>query len=222
LSRDAETLLRRERVDVVNLRRASEAHAVTVALSTVRDRSFVTFGGVNRRLQARLPAALARRRARHVHFAFSPVHCATWTAIVERLRARGTTTSWDFGWDGTLRPRRGFTRLLRAVDFVFVNELEAAMYADADSAADSVPFWRRTARNTIVKLGARGSRWIGPSTDARASAPRVRVVDTTGAGDAFNAGFLTAFLRSAPPVDCLRAGNRAGARSTRAAGGVAV
>ena len=44
-------------VRVLNLKRPSEAHAVTVSLSTTRDRSFVTFDGVNDRLEPRLPAA---------------------------------------------------------------------------------------------------------------------------------------------------------------------
>ena len=103
LAAEAVRSLRRDKVSVVNVKRASEPHAVTVSLSTAHDRSFVTFNGVNDRLQPRLPAAIARQRAAHVHFAFSPDNCARWMRIVERLRARGTTTSWDFGWNPSLR-----------------------------------------------------------------------------------------------------------------------
>jgi len=221
LSRDAARALRGDRVSVVNVKRAREAHAVTVALSTRDERSFVTFNGVNDRLQARLPAAVRRRRASHVHFAFSPADCATWTAVADRLRARGTTTSWDFGWDPALRYRAGFWRLVRTVDFVFVNEIEAAMYAGLSRRANAADFWRRAARNAVITLGPRGSRWAAAGVDVRAAAPRVRAVDTTGAGDAFNAGFLFGLLRSRTRRDCLRLGNFVGARSTLAAGGVA-
>ncbi|HXI31357.1 MAG TPA: carbohydrate kinase family protein, partial [Vicinamibacterales bacterium] len=220
LSADAVRALRRARVSVVNVRRPSEPHAVTAALSTRRDRSFVTFTGVNDRLQPRLPAAVSRQRARHVHFAFAPERCARWAGISARLRAAGTTTSWDFGWEPALRARPGFARLLRNADFVFVNEIEAAMYAGASRRAAADDFWRRTSPNTVIKLGRRGSRWIATGIDERAPAPRVRSIDTTGAGDAFDGGFLFAFLRGAAPRDCLRAGNFVGAQSTRAAGGI--
>jgi sugar/nucleoside kinase (ribokinase family) len=221
LSREAIRALRDDHVRVVNLKRDTEPHAISVSLSTARDRSFVTFNGVNDLLQPRLPAALARQRATHVHFAFAPDHCAGWTRIVERLRDRGTTTSWDFGWNPSLRGRPGFGRLIGSLDFVFLNEVESTMYARARRNEVAVAHWRRVARNTVIKLGRRGSRWVTHSSDLTARAPRVRTVDTTGAGDAFNGGFLYALLRGRPPRDCLRIANFVGARSTLAAGGIA-
>jgi sugar/nucleoside kinase (ribokinase family) len=223
LSAEAVRALRQDNVRVLNMKRTSESHAVTVSLSTRHDRSFVTFDGVNDRLEARLPAAIARQPARHVHLAFAPRHCARWTRIVERLRAGGVTTSWDFGWNPALRAAAGFRTLVGAADFVFLNEAEAAMYARTRQVAAAVSFWRRTSRNTILKLGRRGSRWIAggqTAMDVSAPAPRVRVVDTTGAGDAFNGGFLFAWLGGHSPRECLRLGNFVGAQSTLAAGGV--
>ncbi len=199
LSRDASRALRVEKVRVVNVKRATEAHAV-------------------------MPAAIARQRAAHVHFAFAPRHCDRWAHIVDRLRARGVTTSWDFGWNPAVRARAGFGGLVAGVDFVFVNEAEAVMYAGARRTAAAVAYWRRSARNTVIKLGPRGSRWVaGEPTkiDLTAPAPRVRAVDTTGAGDAFNGGFLFGLLGGLAPGECLRIGNFVGARSTLAAGGVA-
>jgi len=221
LSAEAVTVLRREKITIVNLKRPAEPHAITVALSTAGDRSFVTFNGVNDRLQPRLPAAIARQRARHVHFAFSPDDCSRWTRIVDRVRARGATTSWDFGWNPSLLRQRGFGGLVSMLDFVFLNEAESTMYARTRRRAAAIAYWRRSARNTIIKLGRRGSRWVAASRDLAAPAPRVRAVDTTGAGDAFNGGFLYALLGGRSPRECLRTGNFIGARSTLAAGGIA-
>jgi sugar/nucleoside kinase (ribokinase family) len=220
LSRDAVRVLRREKVGAVNLKRAGEAHAVTVSLSTKRDRSFVTFDGANDRLESRFPSALARQRAIHVHFAFAPRNCARWARSVRRLRAQGVTTSWDFGWHPPLGAREGFGGLVGGVDFVFVNEAEAVLYAGARRPATAIAYWRRSARNTVIKLGTRGSRWVAPAFDVTAPAPRTRAVDTTGAGDAFNGGFLFALLGGRSPRECLRLGNVVGARSTLAAGGI--
>ncbi|HMF97109.1 MAG TPA: carbohydrate kinase family protein [Vicinamibacterales bacterium] len=221
LSADAVRDLRHSRVSVVNVKRPAEPHAITVALSTRRDRSFVTFSGVNDGLQQRLPAVVTRLRAGHVHFAFAPARCLRWAVMCAQLRARGTTTSWDFGWAPSLRTRSGFAQLLRAADFIFVNEVEAALYARVSSQPAAADFWRRSTRNTVIKLGRGGSRWIAPAMDIRAAAMRVKTIETTGAGDAFDGGFLFAFLRGAAPRDCLGAGNFVGAQSTLAAGGIA-
>src|SRR5262249_60448719 len=164
LTAGAHRALARERVLVTNLRRAHEPAAVTVSLSTPRDRSFVTYDGVNADLQHRLPAAIRRRPAAHIHFAFAPDDCGAWARFVRRLRARGVGTSWGFGWDPPLRARAGFGELVREVDIVFMNEPESRLYARA----------RRTARGIVVKRGRHGSRWIATSFDIGAAAPRVR------------------------------------------------
>ena len=221
LGEGAAALLRHEGVEVHNLRREHEPHAITAALSTRRDRSFVTFNGVNDRLEPRFGAAVRREHARHLHFAFYPRDCRRWERAVVAARRRGISTSWDFGWNEGLVRDPGFPGLVAALDYVFVNELEAPFYARRRSLERAIDHWREHARNTVIKLGRRGSRWVSPSIDVSAPAPAVAVVDTTGAGDAFDGGFLDALLRGAGPAACLRAGNRVGAASTRAPGGIA-
>jgi sugar/nucleoside kinase (ribokinase family) len=210
LSREAVVRLRREGVTVRNLRRGGEAPALTVALSTPRDRRFVTFVGANASLARRLRAVVPRLRARHLHFAFDPRPCRPWIRIVERLRSNGFVTSWDFGWNADLRRDRAFPRLVDTLDYVFFNRDEARAYQ------------HRSANGlTVITLGAAGCRVIGRGVDVRVAAPRVRAVDTTGAGDVFNGAFLAATLRGAPLARALREANRAAAESTRYPGGVA-
>jgi len=216
----AAALLRAEGIQVRNLRREGEPHAISAALSTRRDRSFVTFNGVNDRLEPRLAAAVGKERARHMHFAFYPRDCRRWERAVVAARRRGISTSWDFGWNEDLLKDKGFAGLTASLDYVFLNELEAPLYSRRRSFARAVDYWREHARNAVIKLGPRGSSWVSSSIDVSAPAPRARVVDTTGAGDAFDGGFLDALLRGAGPVACLKAGNRMGALSTRAPGGI--
>jgi sugar/nucleoside kinase (ribokinase family) len=211
--------LRADGVSVRNLKRPGEGHAVTVAISTRRDRSFVTYNGVNDVLEPRLRRALARERARHVHLAFMPPDCARWARILAGLRRRDVTTSWDFGWNEPLVRDPALPRLLAVLDYVFVNEKEVLLYSGKTRLAEALAHWRGAARNTIVKLGPRGARWVKAGGELRARPPRVKAVDTTGAGDAFNGGFLHALLRGRSPAACLAEGNRVGALSTTAAGG---
>lgn len=220
LSDAATARLVREGVRVANLRRRGEPHAISAALSTRTNRSFVTFNGINDALEARLLARMPRVRATHAHFAFYPRDCGTWAVAVRRLRARGVSTSWDFGWNEPLLRDRRFTDLLRALDILFINEQEALLYSRHRALDAALDAWRRFDNLVVVKLGRRGSRCVSASVDVAAPAPRVKAVDTTGAGDAFNGGFLAARLRGDPLASALKLGNRMGALSTRKAGGL--
>lgn len=220
LSREAATFLRREGVVVRNLLRKGEPHAVTAALSTRRDRSFATFTGVNDSLGPRYLRALRRTRPRHVHLALCPRRCGPWAKVVDGLRRSGVSTSWDPGWDDRLARDPELLKLAASVDYMFLNGKEAKHYSGERTLAAAIRYWRARARNAVIKLGRRGCRWVSSSLDLRARAPRVAALDTTGAGDAFNGGFLYALLLGSTPRECLRIGNLVGALSTRAAGGV--
>jgi ribokinase len=212
--------LKNERVKIHNLLRKGEPHAISAALSTNDERSFVTFNGANAKLEARLARIIPRAQATHIHLCFYPHNCAQWARIVAKLRARGITTSWDFGWNEPLTNDRGLIDLVDALDFVFVNELEARLYTGESELSAALDHWHTRKAIVIVKLGEKGSLWLAPGRDVHASAPRANVVDTTGAGDAFNAGFLHAWMNGRTPAQCLALGNKLGAASTRRAGGI--
>jgi sugar/nucleoside kinase (ribokinase family) len=220
LGERAEARMAEEGVRAVNLRAADEPPAITASLSTRVNRSFVTFNGVNDHLEPRLFDAVREVSARHVHFAFYPRDCNRWAELAARLRERGVGTSWDFGWNEALLADRGFARLINALDYVFVNEQEAALYTRRMSFGDAVAAWANHPHAAILKLGPKGSRWVGTGQDHAVAATRVKAVDTTGAGDAFNGGFLVARLRGHSAKTALKLGNFVGATSTRAAGGL--
>ena len=219
LSSWAQRLLRGKGLIVSNLREPREPHAVTVALSTAGERSFVTFRGGNDALEPRYLRMIARPRARHVHFAFQPRRCRAWLRPMAELRERGVTTSWDFGYSDRLAGAAGLVELAGAVDFVSFNEREARLYSGASTLARATTFWRQRTRHTILKLGARGAQLLVPDGTLSAAAERIKVVETTGAGDAFNGGFLRGLLLGQPLAACLRTGIAASAASIRAPGG---
>jgi sugar/nucleoside kinase (ribokinase family) len=220
LSDHACARLTKERVRITNLRKKHEPHAITAALSTSGDRAFVTYNGANAKIEQRIARQMPKLKAEHVHFCFYPHDCRYWAGSVARLRAKGITVSWDFGWNEPLTNDRGLTDLIDALDFVFINDAVARLYTGAATLAEAIPRWRERQAITIIKLGQEGSVWLRPDRDLFVAAPRVKVVDTTGAGDSFNAGFLAAWLRGKSPQQCLAAGNKIGAASTRTAGGI--
>jgi sugar/nucleoside kinase (ribokinase family) len=120
-------------------------------------------------------------------------------------------------------PSRG----LRAVDFTNANDIgDARAFVERHAAAFDVGFFglrpgdgslidgleeiaRRRERLLVVTLGAAGSVALGGGERlARAAEPVDRIVDTTGAGDAFAAGFLHAYVASRDVARALEAGAR--------------
>ena len=187
LSDSAARRLRAERVRVINLRRAGEPHAVSAALSTTDERAFVTFDGVNTRLEPRLARAVAlvARDAR------APGVLSARTARRGRAGCagcarRGVTSSWDFGWNDVLARDPGPAGTHRRAG----HRVPERSRGRALRRQAIARFWHERQSLIVIKRGPDGSRAIARDGECSAPAPKVTPVDTTGAGDAFNAGFL--------------------------------
>ncbi|MFI5934603.1 carbohydrate kinase family protein [Actinoplanes sp. NPDC051494] len=161
--------------------------------------------------------------ARHLHVAslyLQPGLAGGLADVFARARAAGVSTSLDTNWDPAER-WASITDILAHTD-VFLpnaNELRAVTgEQDLDIAAAKLV---ATGTTVVMKNGAAGARaW---SADGEWSAPgrTVEVVDTTGAGDSFNAGFLAAKLAGLPVAEAIGWAAAAGSLSARAAGGTA-
>jgi sugar/nucleoside kinase (ribokinase family) len=109
--------------------------------------------------------------------------------------------------------------LLGEFEFIFPNELEARAMTGEKTVEAAARKLARRARVPVIKLGADGSLAVRGGTIVREKSIRVHAVDATGAGDAYNGGFLHGYLANWPLEDCLRAGNICGALATTGAGG---
>jgi sugar/nucleoside kinase (ribokinase family) len=197
-----------------------EPTGFTVAVTSPEDRTFFTYLGANRKFAAAIDAA-PFDGVRHVHLAWAP----PWDIapeLIERIHRAGATVSLDCGchpqW---LRDPRALD-VLRTVDLFFPNETEASwLIGETDPAA----ILRRCAEaglpGVALKLGSEGARLLLKGAIYEAAAHRASPVDTTGAGDCFDAGFLHAWLREESPERCLAVANICGALSTEAYGGIA-
>jgi len=207
------TQLARAGIDVSGVLSLDGARTgTTVAISNGSDRSFFTHVGANREAKAAIAASTAA--SRHLHWA-APAD----VALLEIFRAQGMSISLDVGYP------HADARCLAAlplVDIFLPNELEASrLTGESEPEGMLAALHRAGAREVALKLGARGAAMIINGRFVHTEPPSVQTIDTTGAGDCFNAGFLHAWLRGDPPELCLRMGNVCGAFSTRALGGIA-
>lgn len=203
---------------------ARASTAVTVCVAHRRERMMVTWDPINRGLEklAERPAVQAvLRRTRHLHLACALDEPRRWLPILDGLREKSVSISADIGWNPVLFRSKDFRALLRRLDFVFPNEIEARGLTGEARVSQAARALARWTRWPVVKLGRRGSLMAVEGKLLHAPAPRVRVVDATGAGDAFNGGFLHGYLRGWNWMDCLLAGNVCGALATTGPGGSA-
>ena len=136
------------------------------------------------------------------------------------LKRAGLTISLDPNDDPLGRWDESFFEVLKCVDVFMPNRREVCeMMRDSDEEraaarlSELVPL-------LVVKRGERGAVAIEAGRRVEAEAISVTSVDAIGAGDSFNAGFLTGWLNGLHLDQCLRLGNLAGAFSTTAAGGI--
>jgi len=135
------------------------------------------------------------------------------------LKARGLTLSLDTNDDPEDRWEGVLDQLLACVDILMPNESEICRIARCGTVEDSLTALAERVPLIVVKCGSRGA--IVQHGAKRIVVPPLCVtpVDTIGAGDSFNAGFLAAFLNGAPAETCAQAGNVTGALSTMQPGG---
>jgi len=196
---------------------------LTVILNKGDDRAMLTFPGAIGALRAdEIPNDLLRR-ARHLHVASYFLQDALRPGLPDlfrRARALGLTTSLDTNYDPTER-WEGLDQLLPLTDVFLPNATEACALTGVPDVEEAAARLARIVRVVAVKLGAEGALGVQGEQMARVSSLPVAVVDTVGAGDNFDAGFLYGYLHGWPLERALRLGTVCGALSTRAAGGVA-
>jgi sugar/nucleoside kinase (ribokinase family) len=139
--------------------------------------------------------------------------------VFRRLKAEGLTISLDTNDDPEGRWEGGLMDVLRYVDVFLPNAREARLVAGSDDLETAVARLAERVPLVVVKLGEEGA--LAQRGKERFGSPAVKVkfIDPVGAGDSFDAGFLSQYVRGADLPTCLRWGNLAGAFSTTMAGG---
>jgi len=197
---------------------------VTVAISSPRDRALLSFLGSIAALTGTDVTDAALAAHQHLHVSSYYLQRGLRPGLPELMRRAhrlGLTTSLDPGGDPSQRWTDGLFETLAEVDLFFPNEVELAGITGCADVAPALARLQNGRTRVVAKLGARGVTTLEAGSLVALAAPRIEPVDTTGAGDSFDAGFLHAWLGGETLLACLQLGSACGALSTRGLGGTA-
>jgi sugar/nucleoside kinase (ribokinase family) len=204
------------------VRAQKTASGVSIILPHAGERHILTYPGTISELRFEDLDLEYLASARHFHMSSLFLHRALLERIPELfqyMKSRGLSTSLDTNDDPDDRWDGGLSETLPYVDVLFPNEREVQKIVGVSHLDEAIALLAQRVPTLVVKLGASGAvavrdreRFVAPSVS-------VKVVDTVGAGDSFNAGFLHEYVRGASLTRCLEYGNLAGAFSTTACGG---
>lgn len=186
------------------------------------DRAMLTYPGSMAHITEALVDPAWFDQVRHLHLA-SPFILTGLAPAMPRFAAQahrhGVTVSLDTNWDPAERWDVG--NVLDETDLLLPNEAEACALAPSSEPQLAMDILSQRVPVLAVKQGERGATGAQGRDRVYVPAFVVSALDTTGAGDVFDAGFLAAWLRGATLKQALVVGSAAAALSTRALGGFA-
>jgi sugar/nucleoside kinase (ribokinase family) len=195
---------------------------ITVSITSRRDRALVTYPGSI----AELGAADVRdgdlSPCRHLHVSSFFLQRALrpgLKSLFERAHRLGLTTSLDPGFDPDEKWRDDLIGVLQEVDVFLPNETELAAITRQSNPEDGLRGLENGRTLTIAKLGRDGCLTLFGGRLLSVPSFPVTPLDTTGAGDSFNAGFLHAWLRDEELAGAMKFAAACGALSTLESGG---
>lgn len=214
-------MMRGRGVDVSGIHRdKATGTGIAVAFTQTDDRALVSFLGTVATTTARDIGAPSWRAYSHLHMTSPFLQFGLrdrFPSLLRRAKREGLTTSLDPGWDP--RERWDLGSILPWVDVLLVNEVEARALTGKRSPKDAALTLSERVPIAVVKTGPKGAIAAMSGALKVAASHPVDPVDTTGAGDTFDAGFLHAWIQKRPLGEALALGCACGALSTLKPGG---
>ena len=170
---------------------------VTVVLSTGPERAFATYMGSICELRRSDIHDSQLQNINHIHVGsyFLQKNLQPDLAnLFKESQASGVTTSLDPGWNSFGTWETDIFDVLKFVDVFLPNEVEAAYITRTTSPEEALEILGEYADIVVIKRGRNGCLARNKNKVVTKPAFAVPVVDTTSAGDVFNAGFIYAFL----------------------------
>ena len=200
------------------------ATGVSVVLVKGGDRATLTaLGSISTLVPHQVDRTLLRA-ARHVHVSsFFLQHALRpdLPALLREARATGASTSLDPNWDPAGAWDGDLGAALAQTEVLLLNDEEARRISGVEDVEGAARALARDGATVVLKRGSHGALAVERDSLVHAAARPVDAVDSVGAGDSFNAGFIVGFLGGRPLAETLALANACGSLSMRAAGGTA-
>ncbi len=193
--------------------------AVTCSFSLADDRAFLSYVD-DKPTPLSDPAIIDKHDVKCVLLSGIP-DSDLFIPLLERAKAREAITLMDSQFDHPPLTTPWMKRLISQVDYLLCNEGESKVLSGEKNIEDAGRFLNNLGPIVIIKLGAKGALLTSGNSSIQVSAPSVDVVDTTGAGDCFVAGFCYAKLRGHDDESALAHAAACGSLSCAGAGGAA-
>jgi sugar/nucleoside kinase (ribokinase family) len=193
---------------------------LTVSVSFPEDRGFLSYADhpPTRVDGGRFDGALLHSmQVKHLHFAHLSA-LLEGASMVEEARALDIAISSDCGWNPTALEHPQVWDRLDEIEVFLPNEQEALYLTGAEDIDRAGLMLAERIPLVVIKYGAQGSIGIQGTQITRMPAIEVDPIETTAAGDCFNAGFLHAYLQGMALDQTLLSGNICGGLSTTASG----
>jgi sugar/nucleoside kinase (ribokinase family) len=195
---------------------------ITILLHHGNERHILTYPGTMFEMSVKDLDLDYLASGRHFHlsslFLHKSLH-ADLPGVFRTLKSAGLTLSLDTNDDPEDRWEGALDELLDLTDILLPNAQEACRIARKSDLEEAIELLSSRVPIVAVKLGSRGALVRQGQREWRIPPIAVTPVDTIGAGDSFNAGFLSAFVRGKTPEECGVMGNRTAALSTLRPGG---
>lgn len=204
------------------MRDAKLRTGLTVSLNFRNDKAQVTFPGAIPHLYLKDISQKMLREHDHLHISSYFLQeglLPSFPQLFQNAKQIGMTTSLDPNCDNKNQWNSGIWKCLEHIDVLLLNEMEAINIAKAKSLNRALDLFAQKVPTVVIKLGSKGALAKSRGQVIQLPAFKVKAVDTTGAGDSFDAGFLYGHLNGFDLRKAMTLANACGAFSIQGMGG---
>jgi len=216
--------LRKSNIDTSQIIKEKTAKTgICVSLSFPENYAMASYAGVRETLTLSDVNIDYISRAKHLHMSSYYLQAGMQkgcVALFKKAKERGLTTSLDPDSDPSGKWDESIFEVLKYVDIFLPNENEARHISKCDTIEKALDLLSRSVKTVVIKSGEKGVWVKNNDKTIHADVFKVNVIDTTGAGDSFNSGFIYQFFKGNVIEDCVLWGSACAAISTTDTGGI--